>query len=503
MKVVIASMMHETNTFSPVATPMRAFVGRDDWALTDARGIFAGDAVIARHRHVNHAFGAFVDAAESLGASIEVPLFANAQPSAPVDRASFEAMCDAVVDSVRGGCDAVMLALHGAMVAQHVDDAEGELVKRLRAVVPGVPIAAALDFHANIGRELIDHADVITGYRTYPHVDMRLTGQRAVSTLIAMIRGQCRPVTAWRWLPMLTHTTRHSPSIEPMKSIMDRAIAAEAAGEVLNASVFGGFPQSDIAQAGYSVVVVGRDAAEAGALCDELAARSWRSRADFVFHSEPMEQTLARAKTMTEFPVVLADHGNNAASGGSCDTVESLEAALHLGLTGLIAGPYCDPDAVATMIEVGVGNTVTLTVGGRTEMPSIGHRGHPLTLTGRVRAITDGGYAVTGPMMTGARMSIGRTAVLDLGDAQVVVSEDRVEPFDLGVFTHCGLDPLRARYLLISSRQHFRAGFEPIARHILMVAGPGVCSSDFSIFDFRKLTRPIYPLDPDTTWSGA
>ena len=329
---------------------------------------------------------------------------------------------------------------------------------------------------------------------------IRVSFTHSAAAPVAQLRGEVQPVIAWQWLPMLTHTTAHSPSRPPMKAIMDRAIAAESAGEVLNASVFGGFPQSDIPQAGYSVMIVGRNHAEASRLCRELAEASWAQRAGFVFESEAPEQTIARAGRLTDYPGVLADHGNNAASGGSCDTTEALAEVLRQGLDGVIAGPICDPGAVDQLIRAGVGASVTIALGGKTDMPSIGKTGRPLAVTGLVRAITDGSYTVTGPMFTGVTLSIGRTVVLDLGQARVVVSEERVEPFDLGVFTHCGIDPTRAKYILISSRQHFRAGFEPIARHILMVAGPGVCSSDFSIFGFEHLSRPIYPLDPQTQW---
>jgi microcystin degradation protein MlrC len=212
-----------------------------------------------------------------------------------------------------------------------------------------------------------------------------------------------------------------------------------------------------------------------------------------------VEVTIAQAKELRDFPVVIADHGNNTASGGSADTMETVAEALRQGLDGILAGPVCDPQTVAAMIEAGVGANVTLPVGGRVDMPSIGRKGVPLTLTGRVRAITDGQFTITGPMMTGVRVACGRTAVLDTGPLQLVVSEERTEPVDLGVFTHCGLDPLRARYLIIYSRQHFRAGFQPIAKSILMSAGPGVCSSDYGQFPFRNLRRPIYPLDLEAT----
>ncbi len=497
MKLVIAAMLHETNTFSPVPTTLGSFAGRHDQALAASGGMLRGEAALAKFAGANVGFGGFVEVARAAGAEIVVPFYGNANPSAPVDRASFEKMCDAIVGAVRAGCDGVMLDLHGAMVAEGFDDAEAELVRRIRAVAPGVPLAVALDFHGNLSAAFFEHVDVVTGYRTYPHIDMRETGLRAGRTLLAMMRGEASPVIAWRWLPMMTHMNVHSPSREPMRTLMQRAIRAEADGEVLNASIFGGFPLADVPHTGFTVVVVGHDEAGAARLADELARDAWARREQFVFHSEPLADTIARAARLDRFPVVLADHGNNTASGGSTDTMEVLEEVLAQGLDGVVAGPFRDPQAVARLIEAGVGAEVTLPVGGRTDMPSIQREGRPLTVTGTVRAITDGRFVVTGPMATGVSVSMGRTVVLDLGKVRIVISEERVEPFDLGVFTHCGIDPRAARYILISSRQHFRAGFEPIAAEILMVAGPGVCSSDYSLFGYRRLTRPMYPLDAD------
>jgi len=501
-RFVIAGMQHETNTFSAVATPLASFFSRAA-ALAPADGpMLTGQRAIDAYAGTNIAFAAFLKAAADLGGEVDVPVYANASPSAPTDRQSFDTMADAIVAAVARGCDAVMLDLHGAMVVRGYDDGEAELLRRIRQVAPAVPIAVALDFHGNLSPALVAAADIITGYRTYPHIDMGETGERAARTLRSMLEGRTKPFTLHRWLPMLTHMNQHSPMFQPMKDIMGRAIEMEAAGEVLNASVFGGFPLADIPWAGLSVVIVGDDArpegrAAAEARCDELAEQAWARRAEFVYRPDPMQSTIAQAKALGSYPVVLADHGNNTASGGSADTMESIAEVLRQGLDGVLAGPICDPATVAAMIEAGVGSRVTLQVGGRVDMPSIGRKGVPLTLTGTVRAITDGQFTITGPMMTGVRVSCGRTAVLDTGPLQLVVSEERTEPVDLGVFTHCGLDPLRAKYLLIHSRQHFRAGFQPIAKAILMVAGPGVCSSDYGQFPFRHLRRPIYPLDAD------
>jgi microcystin degradation protein MlrC len=499
-RFVIAGMLHETNTFSPVATPLASFFSRAAVLRPEDGPMLTGQRAIDAYAGTNIAFAAFIEAARGAGAEIDVPVYANASPSAPTDRRSNDTMADAIVAAVARGCDAVMLDLHGAMVVEGFDDGEAELLRRIREVAPDVPIAVALDFHGNLSPELVARADVITGYRTYPHVDMGETGERAARSLLAMLEGKARPFTIQRWLPMLTHMNQHSPMFLPMKDIMGRAIRMEADGAVLNASVFGGFPLADIPWAGLSVIVVGdvarpdgRKAAEA--CTDELAAMAWERRAEFVYRPDPLEKTIAEAAALRDYPVVLADHGNNTASGGSADTMETIAEALRQGLEGIVAGPVCDPATVARMIEAGVGARVTLPIGGRVDMPQIGRKGVPLTLTGTVRAITDGRFTVTGPMMTGVRISCGRTVVLDTGPLQLVVAEERVEPMDLGVFTHCGLDPLRARYVIIQSRQHFRAGFAPIAKTILMAAGPGVCSSDYSLFPFRRLHRPIYPLD--------
>ncbi|MEO8133771.1 MAG: M81 family metallopeptidase [Betaproteobacteria bacterium] len=495
MRVVIAMMKHETNTFSPLPTPLANF-GRGN----SARGPAFGDEAIAMVAGTNNAIAAFLDLARTEGWDVTVPIAANAVPSGLVDRDAFEAICAPIVQAVKQGCDAVMLDLHGAMVVDGVDDPEGELLARIRMVAPGVPVAVAFDFHGNFSPVTFANADIVTGYCTYPHIDMYETGCRAGRTLLRMLAGEVRPGVVWRRLPMLTHMNRQTPAMQPMKDIMDRAMAAEASGEVLNASVFGGFPLSDIPWVGLTVAVIA-DADRlpaAQALVDELSATAWQRREDFVFASEPMAESIAHAKTQGDGPVVLADHGDNVGAGGVSDDPTVLAEVLRQGLTGVIAGPYVDPASVAQMIAAGVGSQVTIELGGKTDMPAVNLKGAPLRLTGTVQCITDGRYTVTGPMMTGTRLKLGRTAVLDVGAARVVVCELPQEPFDTGVFTHCGLDPARARYVLIKSRQHFRAGFAPLAKHIVLVAGPGVCISDYSRLPFVRIPRPLYPLDPDT-----
>ncbi len=490
-KFVVAMMMHETNTFSPLPTPIASFA---------QRGPLAGPAAIAEAEGANTPLGGFIDVARGAGAEFIVPMAADANPSGLVTEAAFEEMACAIVEAVAKGCDGVMLALHGAMVTERTDDGEGELLARIRRVAPDVPIAVALDFHSQMTEAMVRGATIITGYRTYPHIDMAETSRRAGRTLLRALAGEVAPRMVWGARPIMSSTLVHTPSREPMKSLMALASEAEDTGAVLNASVFGGFPQADIPHLCLSsVIVCDGKTAEGEVLLARILDLAWERREGFLFHPEPLAAQLARARTLEGGPIILADHGDNTASGGTQDVMSVIEEAIRQELDDVCAGPICDPACVAQMIAAGVGAEVTLDLGGKVDMPAMGLKGKPLRVTGRVKCVTDGVFKVTGPMATGATIRMGRTAVLDTGRMQIVVSEQRSEPYDLGVFTHCGIDPSRKAYVLIKSRQHFRAGFEPIARHIVMCDGDGCTASDLSLFEYKNIRRPLYPFDLDMT----
>jgi microcystin degradation protein MlrC len=491
MRFVLAAIKHETNTFSPIKTPLASFaVGR-------AEGVpLQGAQAVETFRGTNTPLSAFIDLAEKEQAEIVLPLAAEAAPSGPVSDEAFDQMADAVCDAVKKGCEAVFLDLHGAMVTASHDDGEGELLRRIRHIAPDLPVAVALDFHTNLSPAMMENATVITGYRTYPHVDTYETGQRCGLTLLRILQKEIQPTMTWGKQPMLTHTLCQLTSRPPLKEIMDRAIRAESAQEVLNASVFGGFPMADIPHVGFSVVIVADDdIGRAEKLRDELLAMAWERRAQFVFETEPLAESIARAKSFEQGPIVLVDHGDNVFSGGTQDVMATLAEALQQGLSDMAAGPIWDPESVDRMIAAGVGARMTLKMGGKTNMPAIGLAGKPLEVQGEVRRITDGRYRVTCPMDTGVILNHGRSAVLDTGQTEILVCSERMEAYDLGVFRHAGIEPTTKRYLLIKSRHHFRAGFEPIARHIIYLAGPGVTASDYGLFQFNKIPRPIYPLD--------
>lgn len=494
MKLVIAQMKHETNTYSPVPTPLARFASGGSMPPE-------GDAAHVAYKGTGSAIGAFIDLAEDAGAQYTIPIAASAWPSGPVEDAAFEHIAGRICSAVAQGCDAVLLDLHGAMVTQTFEDGEGELLRRIRAIAPGVPIGVALDMHTNLYDAMAENASVIAGYQTYPHVDMYETGLRAGRAALAQLAGQARPTMAWGRQPMLPHVMRQGTDDSPNRELQARCREMEAQG-ALSASVFVGFPNADIEFAGLSAVVVtDNDAALARRWCDELLALAWARRAEFVYAIEPLAASMARAQALAAAkpagsgPVVLLDHSDNCASGGTMDTMTVLGAILDAGLEDVAAFAIFDPAAVQQMIAAGVGAQVTLALGGRLDMPSIGLKGQPRTVSGRVRLISDGRYCNLGPMARGERNDMGPSAVLDTGKVQIVVISNHVEPHDLAAFTAVGIAPQTQRFLMLKSRVHWRAGLKSLAHAVVECAGTGVCTSDYAALGLHKVRRPIYPID--------
>ncbi len=489
MRLVIALMSHETNTFSPVPTPIARF---------GPRGAVFGSAAQDAYQGTNTGFAAYLDLARAAGAEVVTPVAANAAPSGPVEAAAYQRFTDAILEAIDKGCDACLLDLHGAMVAETTDDGEGTLLARIRRLKPDLPIAVALDLHANLSDAMVDNATAITGYMTYPHIDMYDTGRRAGAIVLRALAGEIVPAMAWGNRPMLPHTLRMGTDDEPMGPLVEMAKAAEDSGEVLAASAFGGFPLADIHDAGLSVVVVSDgDEGKARDTAGRLLDFAWRRRADFVWASEPLGTSIGRAKSLGEGPILLIDHADNCASGGTQDTMAVLAEVIRQDLEDVAVFAICDPQAVERMIAAGIGADVKIPLGGKASMPTIGRQGEPLEVAGTVRAITNGEFVVRGPMYTGVTQHMGRTVVLDTGKVEIVVISRHNEPFDLGVFQSVGIEPTQRRFLLLKSRIHYRAGFKPIARHIVECDGVGVTSSDYGLFTFEKVRRPIYPLDLD------
>jgi microcystin degradation protein MlrC len=493
MRLLIAMMKHETNTFSPVPTPLARF--------GHGPGPLYGEAAIRAYCGTGTGLGAYLDLAQREGAEIVLPIAAGAPPSRPVEDSAYTHVTDTICEAVaRGGFDGILLDLHGAMVTESLEDGEGELLKRLRAIDPMTPIAVSLDMHANLYDAMIATATVVTGYRTYPHIDTYETAELAGEILLRAIRGEVKPVMAWRNEPMLPHVMRQGTDDHPNKELQHRCAAMRAEG-ALAASLFTGFPHADITNAGLSAVVVtDGDLKLAEELRDELLGRAWVEREAFVYKIEPLQQSVARATAMPppqagDGPIVLLDHYDNCASGGTMDTTVVLAEILRQGLEDVAVFAIYDPAAVQQVIAAGIGAQVTLSIGGKIAMPAIPTQSPPLTVTGAVKTISNGRYRNRGPMARGIAMDMGPTVVLDTGAAEIVLISRHVEPSDLNCLVSLGIDPMQKRYVMLKSRIHWRAGLGPMAKAVVECAGVGVCTSDYGQLQFNKVRRPIYPLD--------
>ena len=488
MRVVIAMMKHETNTFSPVPTPIERFAKGQPLP-------FEGREVYDAFKGTGSGIGAYIDLAEAAGAEMVFPIAANAPPSGPVHDEAYEYITSRICAAVEAGCDAILLDLHGAMVTQSTDDGEGALLARLRKIAPDVPMAVTLDMHTNMYPAIADNATVIAGYQTYPHIDNYETAERAGKPVFAMLAGAGKPSMAWGNRPMLPHVMRQGTANFPNKDLQDMTRRMEVDGALI-ATLFVGFPHADIHNAGLSAVVVtDNDPDLAERYRDELLDFAWAQREAFVYEIEPLEQSLARAKAATKGPVVVLDHYDNAASGGTMDTMAVLGGVLDAGLENVAVFAIHDPGAVREMIAAGIGAQVTVNLGGKIDMPSINRKGVPRLVTGTVKLISNGQYRNRGPMAQGTLQDMGPSVVLDTGAVEIVVISRHQEPNDLNCFLSMGIDPLEKRYLMLKSRIHYRAGFADIAKEVIECAGVGVCTSDYDMLDFKNVRRPIFPLD--------
>lgn len=495
MKLVLAMVKHETNTFSPIVT---------DWARFEAWGLYTGQAAIDAYAKTNMPLGVYLKLAREYGAEVVLPMAAEAMPGGLVTADAYKRLTDPILEAVKAGCDGCLLDLHGAMVAEGTEDGEGTLLERIRQIAPDLPIAVTLDLHCNLTKKMVENCTGLIGYKTYPHVDMDVVAEQVGRVVMEFIAGKRpKPAMALRQLPLLSQTLCQGTDDEPMKSAIQACRDEEAKG-LPAASVFGGFAMADIRDAGTTVITIGNDQKQADAAADAIAAQVWDKRDLHIYQHRDLAETVAKAKKITDGPVILLDHADNCGSGGTQDVMMVIEEVLKQGLEDVAVGAVWDPEAVQIMQAAGVGATVTLELGGKSEMPSLKLKGKPLKLTGRVRTITDGEWIVRGPMYNGYKVMMGPTAVLEVeGRVQIVVVSRHHEPWDTGVFRSVGIEPEHKRYLLLKSRIHYRAGFAPLAKATFTLDGEGVTTSDNRIIPYKNVRRPIYPLDKINDWQDA
>ena len=462
-------------TRSPVPTPLERF-------FRGSAEPVSGDAAVALYDGTNSGLAGYLDVARETGADVTIPVAAAAWPSGPATAQTYRQLCQPVLDELaRGGYDAVLLDLHGAMVTSDLEDAEGDLLRRIREIAPDIPVAVTLDMHANLYDDMVRHATVISGYHTYPHVDIHAAAARAHRGARAQGRDPARD-----GLGQPAHAAARAAPGHPCRAqppLQARCIELENQGQALAASVFVGFPHADIREAGLSAVVCTDASPRRPSSCATSCWTAPGRRAPTGHHSEALQPSVARAAGIEQGPVVLLDHCDNAASGGSMDNTTVLAEILRQGLDNVAFTPSMIPTPQQAA-RAGVGQTVTLSLGGKIQAPALRQPSLPLEVTGRVKLVFDGLYRSRGPMGRGTLNDTGLTVVIDTGRVEIVVISGHQEPYDVNCLLSAGIDPTQKRYLALKSRMHWRAGYADMATAIIECAGNGVTTSDYSQIEF-------------------
>ena len=505
-RIALAGMSLESNAFAPVATE----------ADFRSRYWFEGDEILAEarrdHSVISSEMAAFVRTLDATGPWEPVPaIVTDCPPWGPVDHAFFAATVEAIVSRLEESSplDAVFVANHGAMVSTRTPDPDGEMLARIReAAGPGAAIVTTLDLHANLSERMVDAVDVIVGYQTNPHVDMLERGEEAAHVIRAMLAGM-RPRGVLVRIPLTPPSITLLTAAGPYGDLIDygQRRKREHGGAILNVSIFGGFVFGDTPKNGVAIVVTGREEEPpARALALELAGRAWSERARYDRRLVPIEDAvalaLAQAADPDRAPVIFSDAGDNPGGGGGGNTTWLLRALVEAGARGVLYGSFFDPDLARAAHEAGVGAAIDAEFNSTGETEFARRFRTPAV----VRAVRDEAIIGRRGIYAGRRLALGRMAALEIGGqggVTVVVISARHQTADPVFFEALGLEIGAARTVCVKSRGHFRAGFDLwfAPEQVHEIDTPGVTAPVLDRFEWKGLPRPVYPLDPDTTWS--
>ena len=492
MRIAIGGFQHETNTFAPTKADYRAFEQADSWpALQHGPSL-----VSAFNSGMNIPIAGFIAEATRWGHTFVPLAWCHATPSAHVTEDAFERIAGMITDGLRdkSAYDAVYLDLHGAMVCEHVDDGEGEILERVRKVIgPDVTLVASLDLHANVTERMVMNADALIIYRTYPHIDMGETGARAAMHMEAIFKGLPKQAKAFRQIDYLIPLTAQCTMSEPAAGLYREVAALDGVvlgnGRVSSVNLATGFPPADFVGCGASVIAYGDTEAAANEAADKIAKRMAESEPLFreKLWSPKDAVTYAMQKMSTSGPVILADTQDNPGAGGNGDTVGVLREMLAQNAIRAALGVLFDPQSAAEAATAGEGNRVKLRLGAKTG----GAVEQLIEEEFEVVKITDGEFLATGPFYGGTHMSLGTTARLRSGGVEVVVASRKAQCADQEMLRHTCIEPSELALLVVKSSVHFRAHFEPIASEVLIVESPGPNIADHYKLPFKHLRKGI------------
>jgi microcystin degradation protein MlrC len=488
-RVLSAEINHETNTFSIRPTTIDSY---------KARRFHRGDEIRRAMAGTRTEIGAHLDAAEKYGWKLVQPLAAQATPGGKTTSKAWAELSGAVLEACQGGpFDGVLLALHGAMVTEDHDDAEGHLLLLLRERLGGkVPMAITVDLHGNVTDEMARLANIVIAYRTYPHVDMYERAMEAAGLLQRSMEGEIRPRALTVRGPQIEGCDYGRTMGGPMSRILRKAeeMQRQEPG-VLAAAICAGFVWADISQAGPSVTITGDgESPRYRAMAEAVQEEIWATRDEKTVQPVTLGEAMEKAKAVRPEtkPLIIADYTDNPGSGGYGDGINLLRSMVEAGLPNAAFAAVADPEAVRECIGAGRGARVKVALGAKSDPRAYGP---PLLFDGTVENISDGTFTCEGPMNKGVRFSLGPTAVLRRGGVRVVVATHNHQAYDLQMFRSQKIEPRECSVLAVKSWHHFRAAFEPISSAVLLADSGGLASMDLNRFTYRKVRRPVWPLD--------
>ncbi|MEO6781962.1 MAG: M81 family metallopeptidase [Bradyrhizobium sp.] len=491
-RIAVGGFLHETNTFAPTKATYDDFVHGGGWPA-----MAQGAAVLKTMRDINVGLAGFVGQAEAHGWELVPTITCAASPSAHVTEDAFERVVRAMVDGIAaaGRLDAVYLDLHGAMVTEHLDDGEGEILARVRkAIGAELPLVISLDLHANVTPQMVEHADALIAYRTYPHVDMADTGRAAAKHLALLLRTRRPLAKAFRQLPFLIPISWQCTNDQPASGIY-RQLAALQSAAVPTLSFAPGFPAADFPDCGPSVFAYGRTQADADAAADAMTRLIIDHESDFdgrIYSPDDGVRYAMELATRARKPIVIADTQDNPGAGGDSDTTGMLRALVRHNARRAAIGVICDPQSAMAAHAAGTGATVTLALGGKSGIPGDA----PYQESFVVEKLSDGKFIAPGPYYGGRDMDMGSSAALRIGGVRVVVSSHKAQLADQSMYRYVGIEPTEQAILVNKSSVHFRADFEPIAERLLICAAPGAMPADTAALPWTRL-RPGIRIRPN------
>jgi microcystin degradation protein MlrC len=483
VRVAIAGISHESNTYAVEASGLTGAAWFD---------CYRGDEILARYGATATYIGGMVDGLAGLGAAAVPTFFAIGEPSGTIRTAAYEQLRDELLGRLRLALpvDAVALELHGAGVTESTDDLEGALLEDIRALVGTTPIVATLDLHANVTDRMAAHADILLGVQLNPHTDMHERGIELAHLVPELVSGRLRPVTHVEPLPMLLPLTTTDQG--PAADVNVRCAEIEQRPGIVDCTFFHGFPYADGLDVGARVVCIAdRDPELARAAAREIAAYVWERREDFRPAGLSPADAVAAALALPDGPVVINDTADNPGGGTMGDDVQLLRALLVTGVARACFGFICDAETVSVAHAAGVGATIDVELGGKSDR----RVRSPLAARAYVKGLTDGRFSLSS-YAPGLQVDLGCTARLQVDGVDVIVVSRVQQTFDPEVFLLHGIDVTRCRIVALKSSHHFRAGFRDLASAIITAdSGSGLTTQRIERLGRRPGVTPAWPID--------